>query len=305
MEEEIRVITKKHLSKIKRVSFSLERASTYEEALEKISEQNHDVYLIDYGLGVKTGIDLVSEVKDIIPDKPIIFLTGQKNNNIDMDAMNMGVTDYLIKDQIGHNSLERSIRYALNQKKLERKIRQEEELKSLILETTSSAICLMDLISGEILEVNSAFKYLFGLESPVGMNFNDSFEIKKYSDVLYDHSLAETHTCLSEVEECPCYASPMDVVVIVNGNEADPPISCKMSCRAIEIENGNRNLFKVTTFVDITKSKMIEKKLIETQKDIRKIVKDYGLATKDASVMMSLASLELDRMKNIEEVLSI
>ncbi len=51
----------------------------------------------------------------------LILMTGQGDKDIDLEAMKAGASDYLIKGQIDVNLLERSIRYAIEQKKSEKK----------------------------------------------------------------------------------------------------------------------------------------------------------------------------------------
>ncbi len=53
---------------------------------------------------------------------PVIFLTGQGSYAIDMAAMQGGAADYLIKDQVDAPLLERSIRYAIEQKKVQEEL---------------------------------------------------------------------------------------------------------------------------------------------------------------------------------------
>jgi len=296
------VIIEKHLSKIKNLNFIMERSSKYEEALEMMKKKEYDVYLIDYMLGVKNGIELVSEAKDILSGKPIIFLTGQKNNNIDIEAMKAGATDYITKDKIDPCMLERTIRYAINRKSLERKLRQEKELKSLIFETTSSAICLIDVFSGDIIESNKSFKKMFNLESATGINFQDFFEINEYSNTLYDNSFKNSHNCPRDVSLCPCHEQPLEVNIKAGGKAFTPPLSCKMSCRVIKKINGEEQFLRVVTFVDITKQKMAERRLIESYKKLQEIIKSYGLETKNAAIILSLADLNLDKIEHTEEM---
>jgi CheY-like chemotaxis protein len=296
------IITEKHLSKVKRLNFILERASKYEEALEMIKNKDYDVYLIDYMLGVKNGIELVLEAKEYLSGKPVIFLTGQKNNNIDIEAMKVGAADYITKDKIDSCLLERTIRYAINRKNLERKLRHQEELKSLIFETTSAAICLVDVASGDIMKTNSSFKRMFDLEEAMGINFDDFLEINEYSQVLYDHSFKRTQVCPRDVEQCPCYDQPVEVNIKTGGKTLNPPLSCKMSCRIIQIMNGKEQAIRVVTFVDITKQKMAERRLVSAHKKLQDIITNYGLKNKDAAIILSLADLDLDKIEHTEEM---
>ena len=69
-------------------------------ALARIREQRHDVYLIDYRLGSQTGLELVREAFAARPRAPVIILTGRSDYEIDLEATALGVTDYLIKQQL-------------------------------------------------------------------------------------------------------------------------------------------------------------------------------------------------------------
>jgi PleD family two-component response regulator len=44
---------------------------------------------------------------------PIVFLTAEQSEHIDIQAMNAGALDYLVKGEITPRVLERSLRYAL------------------------------------------------------------------------------------------------------------------------------------------------------------------------------------------------
>src|ERR1700743_864715 len=58
----------------------LDWARTYEEALKRIQEENHDVYLLDTKLAGGTGPELLKELMARKSDKPVILLTGAENN---------------------------------------------------------------------------------------------------------------------------------------------------------------------------------------------------------------------------------
>ena len=142
---------------------------------------------------------------------------------------------------------------------------------------------------------------MFNLDSASDINFENFFDIHEYSDILYNNSVVKKHLCPKNISSCPCSEKPIEVRVEIENNNC-LPVSCKMSCRAIEIKNGSDNLFRIVTFVDVTEQKMTEKKLIETQNQIQNIIKNYGLEKKDISVMLSLANLEINKIQNIEDI---
>ncbi len=93
--------------------YSLERAATYGDGLEAMRQGRHDVYLLDYRLGGRTGVELMREAAAQGCRGPVILLTGQGERVVDLEAMRAGAEDFLAKDRLDAPLLERSLRYAL------------------------------------------------------------------------------------------------------------------------------------------------------------------------------------------------
>ena len=112
------------------LGLELDWVSTYEQAVGAFSDCAYDVYLIDYRLGLRNGLDLLREPAARQCGKPIIMLTGYHDYAVDMAAMELGAADYLVKDQLNLSLLERSIRYAMERRQVQ------SELQSLVQERT-------------------------------------------------------------------------------------------------------------------------------------------------------------------------
>ena len=93
--------------------YELEWASTYEDGLAKILGGGYEACLLDYQLGSKDGLQLIREAIAAGCRTPIVFLTADSSPQVDIEAMNAGALDYLVKGEITPRSLERSLRYAL------------------------------------------------------------------------------------------------------------------------------------------------------------------------------------------------
>jgi len=94
-----------------------------DQAREEVAKRQHDIYLFDYNLGQTSGIELIQEIaEDGFVDIPIILLAGVKSHDLDVTAMDAGATDYLVKDGLTAEALERSIRYSIRQKKAETRV---------------------------------------------------------------------------------------------------------------------------------------------------------------------------------------
>ena len=93
--------------------YDLEWTPFYEDARNIIAAKKHDVYLVDYHLGARTGLDLISEVYDSDSNVPFILLTGLSDSKIDELALDAGATDFLVKNSLTPGILERTIRYGI------------------------------------------------------------------------------------------------------------------------------------------------------------------------------------------------
>jgi diguanylate cyclase (GGDEF)-like protein len=99
-----------------------EWANNWQAGLEAISSRKHDVCLIDYRLGQRSGLDIIRDAVEQGSSIPFILLTGQDDREIDLEAMEAGATDYLVKGQISAPLLDRAIRYSIEQKKVETRL---------------------------------------------------------------------------------------------------------------------------------------------------------------------------------------
>ena len=129
-DEEDYIITDEYLKESERVIFELSWVDTYQDGLESILKNEHDVYLLDYRLGKENGLDLLQPVINQGCRQPMILLTGVGDYEIDRQAMVMGASDYLVKGNTMNGALlERAILHAIERKRLE--IRQTELIKQL------------------------------------------------------------------------------------------------------------------------------------------------------------------------------
>ena len=149
-DEEDYLITRDMLAGQDRVRFRVEWCADYDDALALIREQRHDVYLIDFRLGRRTGFDLVREAFAARPRAPVLILTGQSDYEIDLEATALGVTDYLLKQELNPLSLERSIRYAVSHQQALDDLRRSEERYALAVRAANDGLWDWDLPSGRI-----------------------------------------------------------------------------------------------------------------------------------------------------------
>jgi PAS domain S-box-containing protein len=163
-DEDDFILTSAYFKELPNWKFELEWCSTYEEAVHNLSNCKHDIYIFDYLLGSKNGIDLIGEALAQNCQEPIILLTGKGDEKIAIEALRLGAADYLVKSELETVILERSIRYALERTKVVKALRQSERRYRRIFEESKDMLFISDL-DGNILDVNEASSLLTGFDT--------------------------------------------------------------------------------------------------------------------------------------------
>ncbi|HKC27153.1 MAG TPA: SpoIIE family protein phosphatase [Jatrophihabitans sp.] len=91
---------------------------TLADALEALARKPRCV-LLDLGLPDTDGFGSVHKMVEAAPTLPVIVLTGRQERD-GVDALAAGAQDYLVKDSLSGELLERSIRYAIERKRAQR-----------------------------------------------------------------------------------------------------------------------------------------------------------------------------------------
>ncbi len=155
------VVTKGLLSQITHPTIELDWVPTFEEGHDAIANGGYDIYIVDYFLEDRTGLDLLRDAARHQLQAPVIMLTGRGSHEVDVEAMQAGAADYLVKGQIEPEDLERSIRYALDRMEAQRALRESEERHRAMFDHLPLGVyrCTPD---GEFLDANPALVRILG-----------------------------------------------------------------------------------------------------------------------------------------------
>lgn len=160
-DEDDYVITRNMISEINEKKFEMEWVSSFHEGVDSIWQSNYDVCLLDYRLGKHSGLELLQKVKAKHIDLPIIVLTGAGDREIDLQVMNEGAADFLVKGKFDASGLERTIRYAVAHKNsvkalrdAEKHLRDREAAFRLMFADNPLPMWVYDLETLKFLEVN-------------------------------------------------------------------------------------------------------------------------------------------------------
>ncbi|MBD1861162.1 MULTISPECIES: EAL domain-containing protein [Trichocoleus] len=161
-DEDDYVLTRSLLSEIEGDKFTLEWVQTYEAALTVMGQHRHSIYLIDYRLGLHDGLELLQAAIAQGCRAPIILLTGQGDQEIDLAAMQAGAADYLVKGRIDAALLERAIRYAIERKRTLEALRASESRLEGILASLEDVVWSVSATTFETIYISPAAAALYG-----------------------------------------------------------------------------------------------------------------------------------------------
>jgi DNA-binding NarL/FixJ family response regulator len=113
---------------------------------EAVHNQSIDVILMDYFLPGMNGLEITRELKSKNVDVPVVFLTVNKDMNLAVEVMKLGVQDYLVKEEISTPILPKTILTVVEKRKFQREIA-ELEIRQKRLEAMQEMIVG---ITGEI-----------------------------------------------------------------------------------------------------------------------------------------------------------
>ncbi|KPM46728.1 ATP-binding response regulator [Jiulongibacter sediminis] len=149
------------LDEIETFEFETTWVSSYKKALEKITDENFDLLVVDYLLGAYSGLELCKKFRDMGKIAPIILLTGKGDSEVDRQASEIGVNDYLVKRDIKAPELERSIRYSMKNHEIILALKVSESKYRAVLKQSQDILFIADT-NCNILNVSHSLKAITG-----------------------------------------------------------------------------------------------------------------------------------------------
>lgn len=104
-----RILTKNAHGLSSKYQFALQHAKTGNAALAVISRSLPDCVLLDYRLPGEDGLAILQQLRGLYPSLPIIFLTGQGNEQLVVALLKAGANDYIVKSELPEINLRQLI----------------------------------------------------------------------------------------------------------------------------------------------------------------------------------------------------
>lgn len=156
--------------RLRREEWAVDLAEDGERGLAKLAEGPYDVVLLDNNMPVLSGLQVIDRLASAGQLPPTIMLTGAGDEQTAVEAMKLGVGDYVVKDAAGAylellpsvigRVLERS-RLRLAKEKAEEELRASEARFRTVAETAADAIICSDR-ADRVFLWNRAAERIFG-----------------------------------------------------------------------------------------------------------------------------------------------
>ena len=240
------------------ISFESRRVETKQQYEEGLQEYEPNLILADYWLPSFDGVSALTIAQEMLPEAPFIFVSGALGEELAIDAMKHGATDYVLK--VGLSRLVPAVRRAMreSEERAERKLAQEklrdseERLKS-IFEGVATGVIIIDPETHKIVDANPAAVEMIGFprEGIVGQTCHKSI-------------------CPARKGHCPVTDLGQDLdraeqVMLTAGGE----VQVLKTATRVVLE-GREHLLE--SFVDVSDSKKMEKALRESEDAARTLL---------------------------------
>lgn len=225
-------------------SVKLEHVEKLSSGLARLDQNSIDVILLDLKLPDSEGLPTFTKMHSQAPELPIIVLSGLGDERLALQAVRNGAQDYLVKGDVDENLLLRSVRYAIERKRIQESCR----IKERAIEWSLNPVAITDL-DGTLTYANPAFLKLWGYESL------EELDDRRASEFWYGG--LDTSEIAEALEEDGCWAGK------VRGHSKDgSTLDLQLSASTVKDELG-RELCLVLSFLDVTELSQLRRRLKE------------------------------------------
>ncbi len=253
-----------------------------------------DVILADYRLPSFDGLTALSIAREKTPEVPFIFLSGTMGEELAIETLKKGATDYVLKQRLSRlgPAIRRALEEAeehLERRKAEKALAHLSRQNELILNSAGEGIFGLDL-NGNLTFVNSAAAQMLGYRVR---------EITgRHGHKVWHHSRADGSPYPES--ECPICAACKDGIIRRMKNEVfwkKDGTNFPVAYTSTPILEGGNLIGSVVTFSDITKRRKEEEELRKHRQHLRKLVEERSTELRNANERLQQQILERVRIE--------
>ena len=112
--ESDRRVIRRHLDRIESLTVDVYEAGSVEQALDSLKNDDIDVCLVDYRLGMDTADDLTGRIREFNENLPLVLMSGYTRSELEKEIPDEMLMYFLNKAELSPLLLELSVRHAVN-----------------------------------------------------------------------------------------------------------------------------------------------------------------------------------------------
>lgn len=131
-------------------AFRVTHANCLADAVAHLGKAGIDAVLLDLALPDSQGLDTLRRLQATAPEVPVVVLSGTLDRDLATAAVQAGAQDYLVKSEIHAPVVERVIRYAIDRRAAERRLRERDERFRLLASASNDTIWDWNIETGRL-----------------------------------------------------------------------------------------------------------------------------------------------------------
>lgn len=137
---------------------NLDIASKFSEAsnLLSVNKTQYKIILLDLSLPDIDKDELLKKILILASNTPIIILSGQDDIHVAIQALTLGCTDYLLKDDLNSKRLRKSITYAFERKHIDKQLELSVKRYQQLFHLNPQPTWVINSATGNFLEINNS-----------------------------------------------------------------------------------------------------------------------------------------------------
>lgn len=267
--------------------FSHKIVETEKDFLDSLNNKL-DLIISDFKLPAFDGKQALKYRQELLPDVPFIISSGTIGEEIAVDCMKAGATDYVMKDKLSRLGpvVKRALKEAeekVKSKVYEQNLRKQEKFSAKLLQTAGAIILLLD-INGNIISANKFLETVSGYKINEVLNknwFSVFIQKEKQAEIIkiQKESFLSKNDFFPNKNNIICKDGTLKLInwrntIITSENIEDK----KMLCVGIDISEQLRNqevqsiLYEISNSIIFSDDDNLDKIIVSVKEQLNTII---------------------------------